>query len=107
MGLNHYPQDLTEHAMNSQKVHVDLYDFLMPAASVSAASVCPAEKVNVICKQVHPPALMAEDRDKGGGKAEADPAGAQGVPHELEPANKSPKRRGWDLGGRSRRADPQ
>jgi hypothetical protein len=100
MGLNHYLQDLTEHAINSQKVHVDLYYFLMPAASV-----CPAEKVKVSCKQVHPPALMAEDRDKGGGKAKADPAGAQGVPHELGPANKSPKGRGWDLGRRSRRAD--
>lgn len=45
---------------------------------------------------------MAEDRDKGGGKAEADSAGAQGVPHEPGPADKSPKGRGWDLGGRSR-----
>ena len=37
MGLNHYLQDLTEHAINCQKVHVDLHSFLMPAARLCSA----------------------------------------------------------------------
>lgn len=37
MGLNQYLQDLTEHAIKSQEVHVDLHNFLMPAARLCSA----------------------------------------------------------------------
>ena len=43
MGLNHYLQDLTEHAINCHEVLVDLHTFLMPAARL-----CSAEQIKSV-----------------------------------------------------------